>query len=122
MKDKLTKQETLKKSESFQTLLKHFWSAGALVCPDEFKMRLLWLSMICVVHAAVTDLDGVAIEDFSKLVVSRTRIPWPSIQPYIRAKIGLTGASREIIYSPVYICLYRRLQLGIMLPVIVASK
>ena len=24
-----------------------------------------------VVHAAVTDLDGVAIEDFSKLVVSR---------------------------------------------------
>ena len=24
-----------------------------------------------IVHAAVTDLDGVAIEDFSKLVVSR---------------------------------------------------
>ena len=24
-----------------------------------------------VVHAAVTDLDGVAIEDFSKLVISR---------------------------------------------------
>ena len=25
------------------------WSAGTLVCPDEFKMRLLWLSMICFV-------------------------------------------------------------------------
>ena len=23
------------------------WSAGTLVCLDEFKMRLLWLSMIC---------------------------------------------------------------------------
>ena len=47
------------------------------MCSDEFKMRLLWLSMICfrgVVHAAVTDLDGVAIEDFSKLVVFREAI------------------------------------------------
>ena len=25
------------------------WSAGSLMCPDEFKMRLLWLSMICFV-------------------------------------------------------------------------
>ena len=27
--------------------------------------------LFCIIHAAVTDLDGVAIEDFSKLVVSR---------------------------------------------------
>ena len=27
--------------------------------------------LFLVVHAAVTDFDGVAIEDFSKLVVSR---------------------------------------------------
>ena len=25
------------------------WSAGTLVCPDEFKMHLLWLSIICFV-------------------------------------------------------------------------
>ena len=30
-------------------LLFFMWSAGILVCPDEFKMRLLWLSMICFV-------------------------------------------------------------------------
>ena len=30
-------------------LLFFVWSAGTLVCPDEFKMRLLWLSMICFV-------------------------------------------------------------------------
>ena len=24
-------------------------STGTLVCPDEFKMRFLWLSMICFV-------------------------------------------------------------------------
>ena len=30
-------------------LLFFIWSAGTLVCPDEFKMRLLWLSMICFV-------------------------------------------------------------------------
>ena len=29
--------------------------------------------LFCIVHAAVTDLDGVAIEDFSKVVVSRAR-------------------------------------------------
>ena len=30
-------------------LLFFVWSAGTLVCPDEHKMRLLWLSMICSV-------------------------------------------------------------------------
>ena len=37
------------------------------ICVDAVKMRLLWLSIICfiVVHAAVTDLDGVSVEDFS---------------------------------------------------------
>ena len=25
--------------------------------------------LFCVVHAAVTDLDGVSVEDFSKLVI-----------------------------------------------------
>ena len=25
------------------------WSAGTWVCPDERKMRFLWLSMICLV-------------------------------------------------------------------------
>ena len=30
-------------------LLFFVWSGGTLVCPDEFKMRLLWLSMICFV-------------------------------------------------------------------------
>ena len=29
-------------------LLFFMWSPGTLVCPDEFKMRLLWLSMICL--------------------------------------------------------------------------
>ena len=28
-------------------LLFFVWSAGTLVCPDEFKTRLLWLSIIC---------------------------------------------------------------------------
>ena len=32
-----------------QVLLFFVWSAGTLVCPDERKMRLLWLSMICLV-------------------------------------------------------------------------
>lgn len=27
--------------------------------------------LFCVVHAAVTDLDGVSVEDFSELVVFR---------------------------------------------------
>ena len=30
--------------------------------------------LLGVVHAAVTDLDGIAVEDFSKLVVSRDMI------------------------------------------------
>ena len=36
------------------------------------RMHLLWLSIICfdrALHAAVTDLDGVSVEDFSELMI-----------------------------------------------------
>ena len=37
------------------------------VCLDAFRIRLLWLSIMLfsVIHATVTDLDGIAVEDFS---------------------------------------------------------
>ena len=37
------------------------------ICVDAVRMRLLWLSIYLfrVVHAAVTDLNGVSVEDFS---------------------------------------------------------
>ena len=43
--------------------------AMSSICIDAVRMRLLWLSIICVVHAAITDLDGVSVEDFSELVI-----------------------------------------------------
>ena len=43
------------------------------MCLDAFRIRLLWLSIICfsVIHATVTDLDGIAVEDFSEFVLFR---------------------------------------------------
>ena len=47
-------------------------SAVLSVCVGEFRMRLLWLPiMFSVIHAAVTDLDGVAIEVFSEFAILR---------------------------------------------------
>ena len=45
--------------------------AVSSICIDAVRMRLLWLSIICFgfVHAAITDLDGVSVEDFSELVI-----------------------------------------------------
>ena len=37
------------------------------VCLEAFGIRLLWLSIMLfsVIHATVTDLDGIGVEDFS---------------------------------------------------------
>ena len=45
--------------------------AVSSICIDAVRMRLLWLSinLFRVVHAAITDLDGVSVEDFSELVI-----------------------------------------------------
>ena len=44
--------------------------------------------MFRIVHAAITDLDGVAIEDFSKLVVSREVIVY-----YGKESVSHVGAN-----------------------------
>ena len=42
------------------------------MCPDEVQDAFVVVvdDLFCVVHAAATDLDGTAVEDFSKLMVS----------------------------------------------------
>ena len=44
-----------------------------------------------IVHAAVTDLDGVAIEDFSKLVVSREVIVYYGKESVSDVGVNATG-------------------------------
>ena len=39
------------------------------VSSDDFRIRLLWWNPFCIAHAAVANLDGVAVEYFSKFVV-----------------------------------------------------
>ena len=47
-------------------------SSVSSVCWDEFKIRLLWLSMICLVLLKnIADFYGITVEYFSELVVSR---------------------------------------------------
>ena len=64
---------------SYMSLLSFVLLVGVSLCSDDFSIRLLWLSttaqanddLFGIVHAAVTDLDGVAVEDFPKFVVFR---------------------------------------------------